>query len=343
MAATAAQTIVSRWNTYRPTLGYIPALLDGSNLAATTPMIEGLVYPVIMGLTNAVDRTGGPYAAMLQALSNHTSAVLVPGKCLPWGWLMTSANIITWQSKIFICQYVAEAVLGITNNAVNGSIDQIHASIQLEAGPREGFVDATDGTGNHHFAGGVHYPRAVTTSLWWLTATNNPAYPAANAVPEAPVFSGVLAGDRQVLLLWQGVPFAAGYHLSRSTTKGGPYATVAAGVPGANFMDSGLQNGITYYYILTATNAFGESLASPEVSATPVPSVGTRISASLSAEAITLSWPADYVGWILQTNQPGPWIPTAWGDVPGSRTQSQMSFPVGGQNGSATFFRLRHP
>jgi hypothetical protein len=33
---------------------------------------------------------------MLQALSNHIAAVLVPGKCLPWGWLMTSAGVWTF-------------------------------------------------------------------------------------------------------------------------------------------------------------------------------------------------------------------------------------------------------
>ena len=85
----------NRWNSYHGTLGYIPALLDGSDTAAITPMIEGLVYPAVMGLTNAMDRTGGPYASMLQALSNHLAAVLVPGKCIgvpSGGWLMTSAT-----------------------------------------------------------------------------------------------------------------------------------------------------------------------------------------------------------------------------------------------------------
>ena len=134
MAALAAQTIVDRWNSYRGTLGYIPALLDGSVTDATIPMIEGLVYPAAMGLTNAIDRVGGPYAPMLQALSNHNVAVLVPGRCLSaacGAWLSTSANQITWQSKIFIAQYAAEAVLGITNNSVNGDVDQVHASVQI--------------------------------------------------------------------------------------------------------------------------------------------------------------------------------------------------------------------
>jgi len=169
-----AQTVVDRWNTYRSTLGYIPALLDGSVTAATVPMVEGLVYPAAMGLTNAIDRTGGPYAAMLQALSNHLAAVLVPGRCLnaaSGAWLSTSATpTISWQSKNFICQYVAQAILGIENNTVDATVDQIHASLQIQDGPLQGFCDALNGTGVFQYAGGPHYPRGITTALWWLNA-----------------------------------------------------------------------------------------------------------------------------------------------------------------------------
>ena len=346
MAGVAAQTIVNRWNTYQGTLGYIPALLDGSSTAAITPMVEGLAYPAAMGLTNAVDRIGGPYASMLQALSNHLAAVLIPGRCVgnpSGGWLMTSANIITWQSKIFICQYAAEAVLGITNNSVNGIVDQAHTTIQVEDGPYQGWLDATDGNGNHSFAGASHYPRAITTALWWLNATNNPPNPVATSAPGAPTISGALAGDRQVLLLWQGVSFATGYNLKRGTISGGPYTPVTNGLAGASFTDLGLSNGTTYYYILTATNQFGESAPSPEVSATPVPVVGTNILASLSGSQVVISWPSAYVGWLLQTNTVGLSNPGAWGDVPDSVSRPQMTFPAGGPNKSAEFFRLRHP
>jgi len=342
MAGIAAQTIVNRWNTYHTTLGYIPALLDGNNNAATTPIIEGLAYPAAMGLTNAIDRTSGPYAPMLQALSNHMSAVLVPGKCLPWGWAMTSANIITWQSKIFICQYAAEVVLGITNNTVNGSIDQIHASIQIEAGPREGWVDATDATGNHNFAGGVHYPRAVSSALWWLNPSNNPAFPAATLVPETPAISAV-AGDHQILLLWQGVPFTTAYEVKRATVSGGPYTPIATGVSGSSYVDLAAVNGTTFYYVLTATNDIGESLPSAEVSATPVPSTGPNLIAAIKGLKLQVSWPTNYVGWILQTNMLNPAKPGSWGDVPASRTNSQMTFPLSDASVPTEFFRLRHP
>ena len=344
MAAITAATIVDRWNTYKATLGYIPALLNGSVTAATTPMIEGLAYPAAMGLTNAIDRTGGPYAAMLKALSNHTVAVLVPGRCLDassGAWLSTSANQITWQSKIFIAQYAAEAVLGITNNHVNGDVDQIHASVQIQDAPMQGYCDAFFGAGGLH--GGYHYPRGITTSLWWLNATNNPANPTPTAPPGVPVISFAVAGDQRVSLLWQGVAFASAYNLKRAMNSGGPYSPVTNGLMGASFVDSAVSNGTTYYYVLTATNQFGESPLSPEVSATPVPSVGTSISAAIGGSGVVVSWPPAYVGWILQTNSIGLGNAAAWGDVPNSRTQSQMTFPITTPGMSAEFFRLRHP
>jgi hypothetical protein len=346
MAAVAAQTIVNRWNTYRGSLGYIPALLDGSSTAATIPMIEGLAYPAAMGLTNAIDRSGGPYASMLQALSNHTVAVLVPGRCLganSGAWLNTSANYITWESKNFICQYAAETVLGITNNSVNGTVDQVHASIEIQSAPFQGFADALDGTGATHYSGGVHYPRGITSSLWWLNATNNPSYPAPTSAPGAPTVSFALAGNQQVTLLWQGIPFAAGYNIKRGTVSGGPYKLLTNGIAGASLTDSGLVNGTTYYYTLTASNQLGESLPSPEINATPVSAFGGNLSASLGSSVVTVSWPSAYLGWILQTNTIGLGTPSAWGDVPDSPTRSFITFPARAPNAPAQFFRLRHP
>jgi len=79
MAALSAKSIVNAWNSYQATLGYIPAFLDGSNTSALLPVAEGLAYPALMGMTNAVDCVNGPFAPMLQALSNHIVAVLKSG------------------------------------------------------------------------------------------------------------------------------------------------------------------------------------------------------------------------------------------------------------------------
>ena len=105
MAATCASTIESKWNTYSPTLGYIPAFLDGSNTAATIPLIEGLAFPQQMGLTNAVNMSTGPYATMLKDLKTNMTDILVSGKCLDstsGGWKLTTGSQNTWQSKVYL-------------------------------------------------------------------------------------------------------------------------------------------------------------------------------------------------------------------------------------------------
>src|SRR5262249_42628510 len=54
----------------------------------------------------------------------------------------------------------------------------------------------------------------------------------------------------------------------RSTTSGGPYAVV--GSPSStSFTDTGLTNGTTYFYVVSAVNSAGESANSSPVSATP--------------------------------------------------------------------------
>jgi hypothetical protein len=348
MAVVAAQTIAALWTNYQGTLGYIPALLDGSDQAAIIPMVEGLAYPLQMGLTNAVDRIGGPYAPMLLALSNHLAAVLVPGTCLDattGAWKMTSANYKTWQSKMYLAQYVAEHVLGLTGDNVNGTVDQRHATLQLQSAPFHEWSDEIWSYGADE-CGGCHYPRGITGALWWLNATNNPGYPVPTNAPAAPSGLSALAGNGQVVLFWNGVALAAGYDLERATVRGGPYTPLTNGITGASFTDTGLVNGLTYYYVVTATNQMGQGLPSPEAGATPhgpVPLTGTNIAAKVSGRNFTVSWPSSYVGWILQTNAVDVGNSLDWGDVPGSGTNYQMIFPTGNSTNPREFFRLRYP
>lgn len=78
------------------------------------------------------------------------------------------------------------------------------------------------------------------------------------------------AGDTQVALAWEAVTNATGYNVKRSTTAGGPYTTIATNVAGINYIDTAVQNGITYYYVVTAITAEGESATSNEASVTPI-------------------------------------------------------------------------
>jgi hypothetical protein len=78
------------------------------------------------------------------------------------------------------------------------------------------------------------------------------------------------AGNEQVALNWNAVSNASGYNLKRSTTSGGGYATVTAGVTGTNYTDMILSNNTAYYYVVSAVSGGSESANSLEASATPV-------------------------------------------------------------------------
>jgi hypothetical protein len=252
----------------------------------------------------------------------------------------------TWQSKMYIAQYVAEHVLGLSGNNVNGTVDQIHATIQIQNAPIQEWSDQTDGTGANMFLGGCHYPRGITSALWWLNTTNNPGYPVATNAPAAPSGLSALAGNGQVVLFWNGVALAAGYNVERATVSGGPYTPVTNGITGASFTDTGLVDGLTYYYIVAATNQIGTGPPSLEASATPhgpVPSTGTNIAGMVSGGNFSVSWPSNYVGWILQTNAVDVGNSLDWGDVPGSGTNYQVTLPASNSANQREFFRLRYP
>jgi len=89
------------------------------------------------------------------------------------------------------------------------------------------------------------------------------------APPAAPTPFTATRGDASASLNWGTVAGAVSYNVKRSLVSGGPYAFVA-NTTATSFTDTGLTNGTTYYYVVTALNAATESLVSAEASATPL-------------------------------------------------------------------------
>ena len=86
--------------------------------------------------------------------------------------------------------------------------------------------------------------------------------------PAAPTGLTATAGNAQVSLTWSASTGATSYNVKRSTTSGGPYTTVGTSTSTA-FTNTGLTNGTTYYFVVTAVNSAGESGNSNQASATP--------------------------------------------------------------------------
>jgi hypothetical protein len=105
--------------------------------------------------------------------------------------------------------------------------------------------------------------------------------------PSAPTDLTATPGDAQVALNWGAVTDATSYNVYRATTSGGPYTQIMSGVTGTTYTDTGLTNGTTYFYVVTAVNAAGvESAYSNEASATPTAAAG-NYNATLKVTMVT--------------------------------------------------------
>ena len=87
------------------------------------------------------------------------------------------------------------------------------------------------------------------------------------------------AGNGQVSLSWTASTGVSSYNVKRTTTSGLNYALVKSGVTATSFTDTTVTNGTTYFYVVSAQNANGESPNSSEVSAKPGPLMVIAINA----------------------------------------------------------------
>lgn len=86
--------------------------------------------------------------------------------------------------------------------------------------------------------------------------------------PATPSGLTVTPGNAQISLTWNAVSGASSYNVKRSTASGGPYTTIAS--PSTNsYTDTSVTNGTTYYYVVSAVNASGESANSSQASGMP--------------------------------------------------------------------------
>ena len=114
--------------------------------------------------------------------------------------------------------------------------------------------------------------------------------------PAAPAGLQATAGNAQISLTWNASSGATSYNVKRSTTNGGPYATIASPAT-PSYTSTGLTNGTPYYYVVTAVNSAGESNPSSQATATPIASVTipptpTGLQATAGNAQITLTWNA---------------------------------------------------
>jgi fibronectin type 3 domain-containing protein len=112
---------------------------------------------------------------------------------------------------------------------------------------------------------------AVNSSGESANSSQVSATPTAGSVPTAPTgLTATVPSGRggRINLSWTASTGATSYNVKQATVSGGPYTTIATGVTTTTYNNSGLTTGTTYYYVVSAVNAAGESPNSNQASAT---------------------------------------------------------------------------
>jgi fibronectin type 3 domain-containing protein len=139
-----------------------------------------------------------------------------------------------------------------------------YSSLALLAAGTTSYADTNLPAGTTYF-----YRVQAFRSCWGNSAYSTPAS-ATTLLPPAPVTpAGLVAvpGNGKINLSWLVSSGASSYNLKRGTSSGSETNLVATS--SATYTDSGLANGTTYYYVVSAVNAGGEGNNSLEAGATP--------------------------------------------------------------------------
>ena len=159
--------------------------------------------------------------------------------------------------------------------------DQFSIGTFVADGTSQTFTLEAQGFGNAHISG--YQLRAL---------------PSTPLPPNPPTNLSATAGDTEVALNWDpNNQFGfSNFILRRATTAGGPYTDIAT-LSTNSFLDTGLSNDITYYYVVAAQNSVPETSAnSDEVAATPEvfvpdpPQIPASFNAVAQDGAVSLNW-----------------------------------------------------
>jgi len=243
------------YNVKRSTTSGGPYALAVSNLAATTYSDTGLnngttYYYVVSGLN-----AGGESANSAEAGATPS---LPPPPGAPTGLSATPASMVvslSWTAPSGATGY------NVKRSTTNGGpyalvVSNLATTAYLDTG-------LTNGTTYYYVVSGVNAGGEGTNSS---QASATPFLP---APPDAPTGLSAIPGSTVVSLNWTAPTDATGYNVKRSTTSGGPYALVVSNLAATAYLDTTLNNGTTYYYVVSGVNAGGEGANSTQAGATP--------------------------------------------------------------------------
>lgn len=151
-------------------------------------------------------------------------------------------------------------------------------------------------------------------------------------VPESPSAGTAVGSDGKIHLTWSspkdGGSAITGYKVYRSIASGSEKLLVTIGTDTA-YSNTGLTNGKTYYYRLSAFNAVGEGCLGPEISGTPSATPALPRTFSLTAKPLS--------GYV-QLTWTVPSLTTPWASFDIMRTESGIERKIATVQGTETSY-----
>ena len=222
-----------------------------SNSFTDTSLTNGTKYFYVVSAVNS----GGESANSSEVNATPTAPALPP--VTPTGLQATAGNaqvMLNWNSSTGAASY------HVKRSTASG------AETQISAPTSNSFTDTGVSNGTKYF----YIVSAVNSNGESANSSEVNATPnAPGAPPATPTGLQATAGNAQVSLSWNASTGATSYNVKRSTVTGGPFSTTLASPTATNYVDSAVTNGMTYFYVVSAVNASGESANSSQASATP--------------------------------------------------------------------------
>jgi fibronectin type 3 domain-containing protein len=214
-----------------------------------TGLTNGTKYFYVVSASNSVGQSAN------SAEVNATP--VLPAPATPTGLAATAGNAqvsLNWNGSTGATSY------HVKRSTASGS------ETQISAPGSNSFTDTGLTNGTKYF----YVVSAVNSGGESANSSEVNATPTAPAVPPpTPTGLQATAGNAQVTLSWNASTGATSYNVKRSTANGGPFSATLASPAVTNYMDTAVTNGTTYYYVVSAVNASGESANSAQASATP--------------------------------------------------------------------------
>lgn len=283
----------------RPSTATMKAGTKIGNVLSATRTITGLTngtkYWIALSGYNPVDGEGyitNPISVTPQATARLTAPENVRANAGNAQVTVTWTPVAGADHYILCCYYLdisssTGLIAGYGETAISGgsTSSAVVGTMTWLAGEDEGTTTTSLLNGRTYYfyviaSDAGESSDVISGASFFTSATPNTSHP-----PTAPVVTNVTAGDQQITITWNPVtasPDVTYYYIYISTAKGvlassGTSTEIPADAsnPYVASTTATLTNGITYYIVITAFNANGESAESTEWWAIPASGGGT--------------------------------------------------------------------